>query len=173
MNNSRKIKHTVLLGVLTAAALTVFVLEAQFPPLTSIPGIKPGFSNLITLFCLAALSPKDALTVLVLRIVLGGIYAGSPMMLAYSLCGGLCCLLCETLLMRLLPKNSLWAVSVAGAVVHNLAQLTLAVIITKTPAVFWYAPYLIIAGVITGAFNGLAVWYTLKKASGIIKKLKK
>ena len=34
-----KIKKMVLCGILIAMALTIFVLEAQLPPITPIPGI--------------------------------------------------------------------------------------------------------------------------------------
>lgn len=46
-----------LTAVLTAAALVMFVLESQLPPLTAIPGIKPGLSNIFTLFTMETLGP--------------------------------------------------------------------------------------------------------------------
>ena len=55
----------VLMGVLTAIGLTIFMLEAQMPPLTAIPGIKLGLANIVTLCALAVLGPKDALIILI------------------------------------------------------------------------------------------------------------
>ena len=37
-----RLKKLTLTAALTAAALVMFVLESQLPPLTAIPGIKPG-----------------------------------------------------------------------------------------------------------------------------------
>ena len=37
-----RLKKLTLTAVLTAAALVMFVLESQLPPLTAIPGIKPN-----------------------------------------------------------------------------------------------------------------------------------
>ena len=45
-----RLKKLTLTAALTAAALVMFVLESQLPPLTAIPGIKPGLSNIFTLF---------------------------------------------------------------------------------------------------------------------------
>ena len=37
------------LALLTTVALIIFVVEANIPPLTSIPGIKMGLANIVTL----------------------------------------------------------------------------------------------------------------------------
>lgn len=37
------------LALLTTVALIIFVIEANLPPLTSIPGIKMGLANIVTL----------------------------------------------------------------------------------------------------------------------------
>ena len=46
------VRKLTLCAVLTAAALVTFVIELQLPPLTGIPGIKPGLANLFTVFAL-------------------------------------------------------------------------------------------------------------------------
>ena len=43
-----KWKQLAAAGMLTAAALIVFVIEAQIPPIVPIPGIKLGLSNVVT-----------------------------------------------------------------------------------------------------------------------------
>lgn len=171
MNNSKIIRHTVLMGVLTAIALTIFVLESAIPPLTAIPGIKLGLANIVTLFALVVLGPRDAFIILVIRVFLGSVFTGQIMTLAYSMTGGILCLICETLLLKLLPIKNLWAISIVGAIVHNTAQITVAVLMTSTAEIFWYLPYLIIAAIITGTFIGAAVQFTIKKGDRIIKKL--
>ena len=52
-----RLKKLTLTAVLTAAALVMFVLESQLPPLTAIPGTKPGLSNIFTLFTMETLGP--------------------------------------------------------------------------------------------------------------------
>ena len=93
MNNKRiNTRRMVLMGVLTAIGLTIFMLEAQIPPLTAIPGIKLGLANIVTLFALAVLGPKDALIILIMRVILGSVFSGQIMTLAYSMTGGVLCL---------------------------------------------------------------------------------
>lgn len=58
-------------AVLTAASLCVYLIEAQFPPLVPIPGVKLGLANIFTLFTCFALNASMALAVLLLRILLG------------------------------------------------------------------------------------------------------
>ena len=70
-----KLRKLTLTAVLTAAALVMFVLENQLPPLTAIPGIKPGLSNIFTLFAMQALGPGWALGVLLVRVTLGCVIA--------------------------------------------------------------------------------------------------
>ena len=48
----KKLRKLTLAALLTAAGLVVFVIEAQLPPLTAIPGIKPGLSNVFTMLTL-------------------------------------------------------------------------------------------------------------------------
>ncbi|MCI5893422.1 MAG: Gx transporter family protein [Clostridiales bacterium] len=166
-----KPKRLVSIGALTAVALTIFVIENQIPPLVAIPGIKLGLSNIITLFALVIMGPKDAFTILVLRVTLGSIFSGQIMTLAYSMSGGILCLLAEIILVKLLPLENLWAVSVIGAVIHNITQIAVAALITMTAGVFFYLPYLIIAGIITGTFIGLCVQIVIKKSGNTFRKL--
>ena len=161
----KTIRRITSIGVLTAIALTIFVLESQIPPLVAIPGIKLGLANIVTLFALVFLSPTDAFIILILRVTMGSVFSGQIMTLVYSLTGGLLCLLTD------LPLKNLWAVSIIGAIIHNTAQVAVAALITQTPGIFWYMPYLIIAAIITGAFIGLAVQFTISKAGDTIKKI--
>lgn len=163
-------KRMVLLSALTAIALTIFMIENQIPPLVAIPGIKLGLANIITLFALVTLGAKDAFFILFMRVVLGSMFSGQFMTLLYSMTGGMLCLLTEAILVYVLPRKNLWAISVIGAMVHNITQICVAALITKTVATFFYLPYLIITGIITGAFIGLCVQLTLKKTEKIFKK---
>jgi len=166
-----KIKRMVLCGILMAIALTIFVLEAQLPPITPIPGIKLGFANIVTLFALVFLSPKDAFLILLGRVLLGAIFTGAPSTLLYSLPGGVLCLLIEMALIKVCKSNFIWGISAIGAIVHNSIQLIVAAIVTKTLTVFWYAPPLWLSGIVTGLFTGFAVWYLKKKCGDRIRHL--
>ena len=156
-------KKLTRLSLLTALALIIFIVEAQLPPIAPIPGIKIGLANIITLVTLYMYGPKEAFTVLFLRIILGNMFAGQPSALMYSAAGGMFCFIVMCVLYKILPRDLLWVVSVFGAMAHVTAQVAVAALITKTPAVFWYLPLLLVSAVITGAFTGLCAYYVLKR----------
>mgnify|MGYP002571948611 CR=1 FL=1 len=59
------------LALLTAIALTIFMVEAQIPVPIPIPGVKLGLANIVTVYAVFALGPGDALLILVTRVFLG------------------------------------------------------------------------------------------------------
>ena len=150
------IKRIAVLGVLTAVALTVFAIEARLPSLAPIPGIKLGLANIVTVWALVMLGPVDAALVLLARILLGSLFCGSATTLMYSLSGGTLCYLVSLLLYRLVGKKQIWVLSVVGAMAHNVGQLVTASLVMRSAAVWSYAPVLMISGIITGAFTGMA-----------------
>ena len=150
-----KLRKLTLTAVLTAAALVMFVLESQLPPLTAIPGIKMGLANIITVFAVFTLGPGDAAMILLARILLGAVIAGNPSTLMYSAAGGAMCLLIMLPLKRILTRRQVWVASVFGAAAHNTAQLLLAALITGTGALMAYLPVLLLSGMTAGLFTGL------------------
>ena len=64
------------LALLTTVALIIFVIEANIPPLTSVPGVKMGLANIVTLSVFYLYGRKDALMVLLTRVVLGAFASG-------------------------------------------------------------------------------------------------
>jgi len=151
------------LALLTAIALTIFLVEAQLPALSAIPGVKLGLANIVTVYAMFALGPGDALLVLSARVFLGAVFSGQMMTLIYSAAGGLLswCALC--LLRRLLTEKQIWLASPVSAVFHNLGQLLAAAAVMRTWAVLAYLPYLVIAGVLAGLFTGVAAQALIRR----------
>ena len=156
-----KTKRLTLCALLCAAALTIFIIESQLPVLVPIPGIKLGLANIITLFALVFLSPREAFLILIGRILLGAIFAGQPSTLIYSLSGGLICLICETFIYKKLGSKFIVEISIIGAMLHNTVQVLCAALVMGTFSVFIYLPPLIIAAIITGAFCGFCVKFLI------------
>ena len=148
--------------MLTAIALIIFVVEAQLPPLAPVPGIKMGLANIVTLVTLVWYGRREAFLVLVLRIVMGSIFAGQIMSLLYSLAGGIMCFAVMSLAIRPL-KNRLWIVSALGAIAHNVGQIIVAVLVTSTWQIVMYLPILIFSAVLTGTFTGLVAGFIVKR----------
>ena len=53
-------KRLAVLAMFTAIALTIFVAEAQIPPVVPIPGVKLGLANIVTLIAMALLGRRQA-----------------------------------------------------------------------------------------------------------------
>ena len=143
-------------AMLTGVALIIFIVEAQLPPLTAIPGIKPGLANIITVYAVFMLSPADAAGILAARILLSALFAGSPSVLMYSAAGGLCCLLAMLGMRRVLSRRQIFVASILGAAAHNLGQMAVAVAVTRTSGLLAYLPLLLASGMVAGLFTGLA-----------------
>ena len=158
-----KLRKLTLTAVLTAAALVMFVLESQLPPLTAIPGIKPGLSNIFTLFAMQALGPGWALGVLLVRVTLGCVITGQGMALLYSLTGGLFAYIGMLALRRWFSGRRLWILSVFCAMAHNFGQLCAAALIARTRAVWYYLPVLLPAAILAGALTGLCTQLLLQR----------
>ena len=158
-----KIRRTALLGLLTAIALTIFMLEAQLPPPVPLPGVKLGLANIVTVFAVFALGPGEGALVLAARIFLGAVFGGNFSTLIYSGAGGLCAIAVTVALRRILRKNQLWVAGCLGAAAHNLGQVAAAAAVSDTAAVFYYLPVLLGLGLITGLFTGLCAQFLVNR----------
>lgn len=153
-------------ALLSAVALTIFVLEAQIPIPLPIPGLKLGLSNVVTLFALQRLGKKYTLAIVLVRIVLGNLAIGQVMAMLYALAGGLLSFFVMALLQARLPRTQLWVAGAFGGIAHNIGQMAVAVGVTRTPALLVYFPILLLCGILTGAFTGLC-------AQGVCEKLRR
>lgn len=158
-----KLKQLTTNALLTAIALTIFMIEAQIPAPIPIPGIKLGLANIITVFAMFAYTPRDALFILSIRIFLGSIFSGQISTLLYSAAGGLLCFGVLLLIRKILTDKQLWVASVIGAVFHNIGQILVAVLVTGTPGIMVYLPILMISGIAAGLFTGLCTQFLYQK----------
>ena len=160
-----KTKKLVLLGLLCAIALTIFMIEAQIPPLVPIPGVKLGLSNIVTVFCVFLIGGKEGAAVLFVRIFLGAIFAGNFSTIFYSGAGGLCAIAVTILLRKILKKDQLWVAGVCGAIAHSVGQMAMAIAITATPGLIAYLPIMIIASIVSGTFTGFCAQLLVKRGN--------
>ncbi len=158
-----KTKKLALMALLTAIALTVFVIENQIPAPVPIPGVKLGLANIVTLVAMVLLGRRDAGAVLLVRILMGAMFAGSPSTLLFSAAGGALAYAVMCLTVGLFPEKLLWVVSALAGLAHNAGQLLACVLVVKTPGVLAYAPILAVSGILTGVFTGLAAMVLLRR----------
>lgn len=147
-------KRLARLGLLTALALIAGYVELLIPIPMGIPGVKLGLANLVVVWALYDLSPKEALAVNGIRILLGGFLFGNLSMILYSLAGALLSFVCM-LATKKSNAFSIVGVSIVGGITHNVGQLLVAMTVLETVNLVYYGPVLLIAGVITGFFIGM------------------
>ena len=141
-------------GVLVALAMVLSYLESLIPISLGIPGIKLGLSNVVTLFALYQFGGGIAFGVAVCRIVLCGVTFGSLSMMLYSFAGGLLSFAVMFVLKKT-EKFSIYGISIAGGVMHNVGQLLVAAYVMQTAKIIYYMPVLLVAGTLAGAAIGI------------------
>ena len=166
-----KTKKIVLLGLLSAIALTIFMVEAQIPALVPIPGVKLGLSNIVTVFTVFLLGSWEGVAVLCVRVFLGAIFAGNFSTILYSAAGGFCAIAVTILLKKILTRKQLWVAGSLGAVAHSVGQMAAAIAIARTPGLIVYLPIMVICSIITGLFTGLCAQVTLNRGDKLWKTI--
>ena len=164
-----KVRKLTLMALLTAIALTIFMIEAQIPALVPIPGIKLGLANIVTVFAVFVLGPGEAAAILFCRIFLGAVFAGNFSTILYSGAGGLCAILTTIGLRKMLTMQQLWVVGALGAVAHSLGQMAAAIVISGTPQLAVYLPVMIGISVVTGLFTGLCAQFLVNHGGRLWK----
>ena len=166
MKSTRKL---TLLAALAAVALTIFVAEAQIPPVVPVPGVKLGLANIVTLVAMSVLGRKEAGAVFVVRLILGSAFAGGFSGLLFSAAGGAAAYLVMCLLIGVFPEKLMWVVSVLAALAHNAGQLAVALWVSGTVSMLVYAPALAAAGVVTGVFTGFGAMYLARAMKKLLR----
>lgn len=159
------------MGLLTALGLIIGYIEFLIPIPLGIPGVKPGFSNIVIVWALYSLGPWEALMINGMRIFLSGFLFGNFSMILYSLAGAAVSFLC----MCLAKKSGLFSmtgVSMIGGVMHNMGQLLVAMAVLETVSLVYYGPVLLTAGVITGLLIGIVTGEVKKRIPNtLVKKI--
>jgi len=148
-------KRIAVLGMMLAIIAALSALEHMLPPLPFLPPqVRPGLSNVVTMYTLFFLGTGPALLLTVLKslfvLLMRGAVAGF-----LSLCGGLLSVGVILALAAVSKRRlSYLLLSVGGALAHNAGQLLAASLVLKTGLVFTYFPVLAVAGILMGSITG-------------------
>lgn len=166
-----KTRKLTTMALLSAIALTIFIVEAQIPALVPIPGVKLGLSNIVTVYAVYALGAKEGAAILFVRIFLGAVFSGNFGTIFYSAAGGALAILATIGLKFVLRENQLWIAGILGAIAHSIGQMIVAVWLTGTPSLLIYLPVLILCSIITGLFTGLCAQILVKRGRDLWKTI--
>jgi len=151
------VRRMTQLALLTNIALIIFIVELRIPNLVPIPGVKLGLANIVTVYAMYHGTAKETFLIVITRILLGAILGGNISAIFYSLGGAVLCLMGMLLMQRVIDEKHIWICSILGAVLHNIEQICVTVMMMKTTAVISYLPFLLVSGCIAGAFTGACV----------------
>lgn len=164
----QQLRRLVVISIFASLAVVLGILESMIPFAVTIPGAKLGLGNILVLTCMFYFGAKDAFTLIVLKTLLTAFILGSFSTLLFSLMGALGSFMVMALLLHFGREFfSLMGISVAGGVAHNFGQLTVASFVLGTTSIYYYLPFLMISGIVTGIFVGLAARYLIASLARI------
>lgn len=161
------VKETAQYGCLLAFAMMVSYVEVLLPIHLGIPGAKPGLANSVIVLGLYIFGPVPALIINVSRVVLSALLFTNLYSLWYSLAGALVSFAAMVICSKI-KGLSIFGVSIAGGVFHNMGQLLIAICVTKVPVLVYYVPVLILIGAFTGLLNGFLAKLVCKHVKRVV-----
>lgn len=158
----RKVKSIAVTGVVLSVALILGVAESLLPPIfPALPFFRIGLSNVVVLFAAVTLSYFKTSVIVVAKSFLVPIFSMNPIMFVYSLPSAFLSFSFSFVLIKL-KKLGLPSISFLSAILNNIVQVTVAALMTASSAVFFYLPYLIILGGLSGVLTGFIVSLLIK-----------
>lgn len=148
---SRGTKRLTLAALLVTVMLMLGYVESLIP--TGVPGVKLGLSNSVLILAIVWLGIPLAVGLMLVKVLLSAfLFSGVGAML-YALAGGVLSLAAMCLLYRA-GGFSLVTVAIAGAVLHNVGQVAMAMVMLGTEKLVYYMGVLMLVGIVTGFVTG-------------------
>lgn len=161
--DKKSLRKLAVLGILAAMCSLIGYLESLMPSIFPfLPFAKIGLSNVVVLFTIIIYSPLEGFLVLGPKCLIVGLLSGNPMMILYSLAGGLLAMFSMFGLLKT-KLFSIPAVSSVGGFVHCFGQICVASLFSGSSAPFYYLPHLGLFGGIAGIVTGLLVYLVVNK----------
>jgi len=148
-------KRLAIRALFVSLALVLHVAENMIPMPVLTPGAKIGLANVITMIAVVLLGYREALGILIARIILGSIFGGGPSGFLYSFAGGMLSLVSMTVLIKLAKDHvSMIGISVTGAFFHSVGQVIVAALMLQNVRILSYLPVLLLTSIGAGIFIG-------------------
>ena len=152
-----KTRRIALSGLLFALAMALSFIEGTLTIPGLLPGMKLGLANIVVMYALFFMGARQALYLDLLKALFVFLVSGWTAGFL-SLCGGLLSLLVMWVLYYKLPFRPTWFIlSVCGALSHNIGQLLGAGMIISSSLSFYYAPVMLVLGLVMGALTSITL----------------
>lgn len=148
-------KKLTLLAIFTAVASIINIFESY---VQIIPGtaFKIGFSNIVTLIIIYIYGPKEAILVVLLRLLVTALFSPGTFNVAtfmLSVSGGIFSLI-TLIILHKINIFGILAVSALASLMHVLGQILAATFIFADVVVF-YAPIMLFVAIPAGILTGV------------------
>ena len=147
------VRRLTLSALLVTVMLMLGYVESLIP--TGVPGIKLGLSNSVLLLAICWLGIPNAVLLMLVKVLLSGFLFSGVSAILYALAGGTLSMLTMILLYKL-GRFHLVPVAMGGAVMHNVGQVALAMLMLETGGLVYYMAVLMLVGLVTGFVTGTA-----------------
>lgn len=154
MKNKLSVKKIAIIAIFISLALILSYVDSLIPLTIMVPGIKIGLTNVVIIFSLYMLGFHTALFISIIRVILSSVLFGSILTFAYSMTGAMLSILVMVILKNKVKLSTL-TISIIGAVMHNIGQILMAIILMNTKEIIYYLPILMITGMISGTIIGI------------------
>ncbi len=161
-------KKICLYGILSALCMVLGFVEHLVSLDFIAPGVKIGLANSLALLLIVFGDIKGAGFVNITRILLSALLFNAPSTLIFSLSGGIASLCVMALLSRSKSFGCI-GLSVAGAFVHNTAQLICAFLLLGK-GVLYYSPFLAASAILSGVITGFLASLISKRGFKFFKE---
>lgn len=157
-----KTREITELGLILAIAFVLSYLEFCLPVLVPVPGVKLGLANIATIYILYRYTPWKAFIFMMIRVFLTSLLFSGFQTFFFGLTGGI--LSIAFMLPAIKCKRfSVLGISMLGAIAHNFGQILVACIVMSNTNIFYYLPFLIVSGLVSGFLVGYLAFLLLKK----------
>ena len=163
-------RKVAVLGLWSAGAILLGYVESLISVLFFVPGMKLGLANLAIVLTLYFFGLGSAAVVQLVRIVVVGFLFGNLFSIAFSLAGGFFSLAVMCLAKRY-GGFTVYGVSVAGGVSHNIGQIFVAAFLVENVKIVYYLPVLLLSGLVTGLLIGLVSDETMRRLGAVVRKI--
>lgn len=163
-------RKVAVLGLCSAGAILLGYVESLIPVSFFVPGMKLGLANLAIVLTLYFFGLGSAAVVQLVRIVVVGFLFGNLFSIAFSLAGGFFSLAVMCLAKRY-GGFTVYGVSVAGGVSHNIGQIFVAAFLVENVKIVYYLPVLLLSGLVTGLLIGLVSDEAMRRLGAVVRKI--
>lgn len=162
----KEIKKITILSIFIALALVFSYLDTLVHIPFTPPYFKIGFANIVIIYTLYKFGEKEAIIVSILRLTLSSILFSNLITFLYSLSGAILSLTIMIILKNL-NKFTKITICITGAMMHNVGQILIAILLLSTKEIIIYLPVLIIVSIISGCIIGILSNIVLKYTQSI------